>query len=575
MTKKLICDVIIKMEAEGFRIQVIIFDLGNKTLMKELGFTKGKYFFQHPVDPDRIVYMMPDVPHVVKLVRNHLVDHGFLVPTEDKTHLVHLDVEDFRKILEKDNSEFRVTKLSELHLNARNSERQRVRLAKQLLSGSCAKAILFNDDSVEAKAKANAIQLFNDFSDVMDSGSKYHPNKLRCGLGIHKLEQFEVLHKMEEFMELMEIDRGEGHLTEVDGVVLDLHDPNIDHLQILADKRAADPNFNPDIHISEYVYKPPVVKEIKVKKPIKIQPNRKKPALIPWQHGVKCVIKSTRGLFMDLVEYGPLEFLMMKRTDQDFLENMYSQNRALGADNDHPGPLTYLIRNRILMIGKHADILVNNPAVEIEPKDKAIALEEEEIVTKFVTKDIPVAHVYELDENDTIPDAEHGSIVLTGEIPDVRAHAENYEQFNLGAQAEAYVAGYIAKKFKDKFDLGVKTSEVSELAQESLDKFPWLKMISKGGLYMPHQEWLDDFRRFEVEFNAFHGVNLDRGEKIFDRFAEVLEKKFKDKYGKELYKFYAKFRVCMRVKSLNRQTLHSGSNVTVIRDAKQRGQFMA
>ena len=92
---------------------------------------------------------------------------------------------------------------------------------------------------------------------------------------------------------------------------------------------------------------------------------------------------------------------------------------------------------------------------------------------------------------------------------------------------------------------------------------------------MPHQEWLDDFRRFEVEFNAFHGVNLDRGEKIFDRFAEVLEKKFKDKYDKELYKFYAKFRVCMRVKSLNRQTLHSGSNVTVIRDAKQRGQFMA
>ena len=120
MTKKLICDVIIKMEAEGFRIQVIIFDLGNKTLMKELGFTKGKYFFQHPVDPDRIVYMMPDVPHVIKLVRNHLFDSGFLVPTEDRQHLVPLDKRDFEKVLEADSkSEFKATKLTELHLNAK------------------------------------------------------------------------------------------------------------------------------------------------------------------------------------------------------------------------------------------------------------------------------------------------------------------------------------------------------------------------------------------------------------------------------------------------------------------------
>ena len=92
---------------------------------------------------------------------------------------------------------------------------------------------------------------------------------------------------------------------------------------------------------------------------------------------------------------------------------------------------------------------------------------------------------------------------------------------------------------------------------------------------MPHKEWLDDFRRFEIEFNAFHGINLDRGEMIFDRFAKVLEKKFQDKYDKEVYKFYAKFRVCMRVKSLNRQYLHKNSSVTVVRDAKQRAQFMA
>ena len=578
MNLKLLKKIIVRMENEGFRIHVVIFDLGNKTFLHNVGFHKGNYYFQHPLDPARLVYIMPDVPHVLKLVRNHVFDHGLLVPNEDKTHLIHLDKDDFKAVLEKDNGEYKATKLTEWHLNVKNSDRQRVRPACQTLSSKVANAMRFGDDSEETKAKADAVQLFNDWFDVLDSKDMYHPNKLKCGLGVNKQEQFAVLHKMEEFMEYMEVDRGKGHLVEADGEVLDLYDPNIDHIQRLIDKKAADPNYDPDMETSEWVYKEPVVKEIKIKQPIKIEPGRKKPALIPWQHAIKCIIKTVRALFIDLVENGPLDYIMTKRLNQDLLENIFSRIRALEGSNDHPTPLGFMRRMCIIQIGKYVQISiwVNNPAVEMENENDELQ-EEEEIVSKFVTRDIPVAHVYELDDDETIPDCENGSTVITGVIEDVEAHAENFHKSNLGSQIEAYVAGYIAKHFRKEFDLGVKTSEVAEVDKEQLEKFPWLKMVAKTGLYMPHDEWLKDFRQFEVEFFKFHEGDLDRGKLVIDRFADLLEKKFGDKYDKSVYAFYAKFRTCMRVKALNKKSLHSGSAVTVVkhttRHYKQLGQF--
>ena len=559
MNKALLDKIIIKMENEGFKIYFITFDLGNKTILHQLGFTKGEYYFQHPLDPARIIYIIPDVPHVLKLARNHLLDHGFWVPNEDKTQLVHLGIEDFRAILEKDNSEYKATKLTEYHLNVKGSDRQRVRPAAQVLSGKVAKAFIFNDESEEAKAKSNAVQLFNDWFDVMGSSRVYDKNKLKCGLGVHKKEQFDVLHKMEEFMDLMEVDKGQDDKIEINGVVYDFNDPNIDWIQVHIDERASGRNL---------------VNHVDSKNPIKINdPKRKKPALIPWQHAIKCIIKAVRGLFIDLVENGPLDCILTKRLDQDCLENLFSQIRALEGSNDHPSALVFMRRIRIIQIGRNVVILVENPAVQMEAQDEAIAQEEEEIVSKFVTKDIPVAYVYELEDDATIPDCEYGSTIMTGEIPDVRAHADDYHRTNLGSQIEAYVAGYFAQKFKDKYDLGVKKSELTDEDQEHLDKFPWLKLLAKGGLYVPHQEWLDDFRQFEAEFTDFHEADINRGAKIIDRFASQLESKFNDKYDKSLYKSYAEFRTHMRIKSLNKKSINSGSDVTVVRRYKQLGQF--
>ena len=64
MTKDLLFEIISKVEADGFEIRGISFDLGNKSLMSQLGFFDGEYFFQNPYDPTRDVCMFPGNQYV-------------------------------------------------------------------------------------------------------------------------------------------------------------------------------------------------------------------------------------------------------------------------------------------------------------------------------------------------------------------------------------------------------------------------------------------------------------------------------------------------------------------------------
>ena len=103
------------------------------------------------------------------------------------------------------------------------------------------------------------------------------------------------------------------------------------------------------------------------------------------------------------------------------------------------------------------------------------------------------------------------------------------------------------------------TREVDLIARD-VSKLPWMWLSATEGDVngdlgrLPH--WPDE-------------------EEVENHSTAKLEAKFKDKYPKELYASFSKFRTCMRVKSLNRQYLHKNSSVTVVRDAKQRAQFMA
>ena len=310
MTKPLLDSIITRLESEGFRIQGITFDLGNQKLTQQLKYQINHYFI-NPYDKSRKIFMFPDAPHLIKLVRNHVFDTGFKVPSEDG-NLVPLVKQDFEDVLAKNRgSELRTAfNLSRAHLDVKGSQRQRVRLAVQALSSTVAQEMLqMGPDTNEYKAKHKAVKLFNDWFDVMNAKSRNDKNPLSRGMSpdANATNQLKILDKMEAFLLRF-------------------------HVMDTAAK-----NYRPK-------------------------------AKQPWQYGMMCSIKSTKALYQQLVvETGsPFRFLLTAKLNQDCLENLFSRLRALGGDNVHPTPIEALRRMRILLLNNGAELLIRQPAVEME-----------------------------------------------------------------------------------------------------------------------------------------------------------------------------------------------------------------
>ena len=146
-----------------------------------------------------------------------------------------------------------------------------------------------------------------------------------------------------------------------------------------------------------------------------------------------------------------------------------------------------------------------------------------------------------------------------------------------------YVAGWIVKKTKVRHErerkredkkreklglppsepkeeqyLGKKTSEKSgdteiqyEFDAEEERMAPWIFALSKGGLYVPSTEFSKDVEQFEEEFLRFHGKSgLRRENMIIERFTEILERKFGEKYERALLALFSKTRTHFEIKHL-------------------------
>ena len=265
------------MENEGFTIRGVVCDMGNPTFQKQFDMKNLNHFFKNPADSTRNVYLFPDVPHMMKLARNHLFDKGFLVP-DKYGKLVYFCRGDYEKLLAGDSadplSDFKICyKLTANHLYCKGSARQSVSLATQVLSKTCAKAFLQNDvrrgvknGVINAEAKHDATMVFDEYFDVMNSGNLVDKKPLSCALGNRYVveRQFQALRNMENFLDTFMI-------------------------------------------------------------------NGKAPdaAELPWIRGIRISIKSTRALYIDVVKKGSFSFLKTKCLNQDCIENLFSRIRGM------------------------------------------------------------------------------------------------------------------------------------------------------------------------------------------------------------------------------------------------------
>lgn len=75
MEKNLLFQIIEELHNTGFNVIAIVCDMGptNMGLWKSLNISIDNTYFYHPIHNNRI-HVFADVPHLLKLARNHLLD---------------------------------------------------------------------------------------------------------------------------------------------------------------------------------------------------------------------------------------------------------------------------------------------------------------------------------------------------------------------------------------------------------------------------------------------------------------------------------------------------------------------
>ncbi|CAH1955273.1 unnamed protein product [Acanthoscelides obtectus] len=196
MTSDILMGIIKFVEESGFHVVAMVSDLGaNRGLHNELNVSNTKPYFTNPSNNEKI-FVMADIPQLLKLIRNNFVAHGFLINNKPiKKEIVE------QTINATSGSDLKIT-IDQL--NVTGPQRQRVKYAAKLFSHTMSSAIsrcgtlgiLTAENWVEC---AEFFKLVNDWFDVFNISipeTDFHT--LNKGYGLALEEQNTILNKMTE-----------------------------------------------------------------------------------------------------------------------------------------------------------------------------------------------------------------------------------------------------------------------------------------------------------------------------------------------------------------------------------------
>lgn len=128
--------------------------------------------------------------------------------------------------------------------------------------------------------------------------------------------------------------------------------------------------------------------------------------------------------------------MLTSKTNQDALENLYSQVRTRGGLNDHPSPLNAIYRLRMIILGK-------NPGITSNHSNTTDGNKEEFMVTKTV-KSVKIKLVDEhIGEDEII-----GSDTDTASVNGSQLSKEDKNMVEMDKDAVEYLVGWVAKKHR-------------------------------------------------------------------------------------------------------------------------------
>ncbi|CAL8074647.1 unnamed protein product [Orchesella dallaii] len=449
MTPELLEKIIISLESAGFPVLSVTSDLGgeNRSIWKHYGISTSKSWFENPHDKSRRVHVFADVPHMLKLIRNHLLDDGFA--TENGTII---NKETFEDLVSAASGELTVCpKLSHKLLDVSGAERMRVRPAAQLLShhsATLAKVIFPDKPEV-----SNFIEAVNDGFDVFNSRVPVNnSNNLCSGFGFQLTKQMDALARLKSFME-------SGRFF-MKGKV----EPKRGRKRKYSDDVEKE-NLNPNVPTAQ---------------------RKLKTCLLPCQIGFIVSIQSLINLYDDLTKIYGFSYLLTSRLTQDSLESLFSRIRAFSGSNTNPSPPEFRYRLRLILLGG-----------QVRPPQGTNVLND--CTSSYVSSNL-------LSRNEircTVQTSEE-----TPKIP-FRMTRNKVDAPPQTKEALVYLAGYLAWKLKRKYPemekFGEPTSTLTEYEVPC-----WIHSLSRGGLLSPNPSIVEAVQKCNAVFEAAMVVLRDQ-----------------------------------------------------------------
>lgn len=209
MTKDIITNIISNLYEAGYIVVAICSDMGqrNMCLWSELNISFiNSCFIIHPCNKLLKVFGFADVPHLIKLARNHLIDQGFLINNKE----VNRSCFDILLSLCSENDLKIAHKLTKYHLEIKGSQRQKVYPAVQLFSNRVSKAIEWCGikgfmENKNWQYTAKLVKMLNDWFDLFNSKNKFGFHPRNCAFGTKTDDQVSLLKEISQLIGEMRV----------------------------------------------------------------------------------------------------------------------------------------------------------------------------------------------------------------------------------------------------------------------------------------------------------------------------------------------------------------------------------
>ncbi len=488
---RLVHDVIAKLQKIGVDIVSIVSDMGTKNvkLWNELGVTKEKPYFSSR--NGGTISVFADIPHLLKLLRNHFLDQGYILPSGKK-----FVKEDLLFLVEKDSAEFQLChKVKPLHFLCKGSQRQRVMLAAQLFSRSVASALRLLYP--EKEEEAQFVELVNDCFDVFNSRLQQGVKQLDWGFGMKMDSQVSVLHRAKKMITELRAIGKKSLLPWQKGWLM-------------------------DIEALLHVFK-------------NLQEKYSAKFLLTARLNQDCLenffsqIRYTSG--SPDARPGPVDFKQRFR------------NLVLGSSASiivHSAPVFFENEENpeILSVSLLKDLHEKNiSAQEGASRGGENADENTEVC---IAAGVP---------DDAEETEERGGKKRQHE-DDSENESGSENEIDCSEEGLKYVAGFLAFKLKKHHpSLGTHERDSFKTAP-----CPWIDQLSYGGLTKPTSQFLFQIRQFEIVFQKMHGLRISREEGIVRKLKNSLQEAF-PAVSEDIISIYAKTRTHIRIKFLKRKNV--------------------